>query len=134
MIQVLIVLHLQSKNGGVMDNKKINIRFSDYFSGQIVGRSSIDMVLKEIKNKGDYILDFENIDFISRSAVHQLLSLRNELKRKGVKIFFENVSNSVEPMIERVTNSMTNPKKNTPTLNLLEFKDEDELENYLNSL
>jgi len=114
-----------------MKKRRVNIRFSDYFTNQIGGRSSVDMVLKGIKKSGDYSLDFENIDFLSRSAAHQLLTLKNTLKRKGVDISFINVSDSIKLMFEKVANSMARNTKHSIPINRIDFKGEDELKNYL---
>ncbi|OGY84908.1 MAG: hypothetical protein A3F54_04145 [Candidatus Kerfeldbacteria bacterium RIFCSPHIGHO2_12_FULL_48_17] len=65
------------------------------------------MKTKEVK------LDFSDVEFVSRSAVHEFLSLRNQLQKKSWKkknIEFTNTNESVKEMFRTVAANIAIPK------------------------
>jgi len=114
-----------------MDNKRKNIKLSKYFFNQINSRSSIDLVIKRLKKEGIYSVDFGDIDFLSRAAAHQLVSLQNKLSKEGIDLTYVNVSNHVNSMIEKVEKSASNNEKHATFVKHLNFKKESELKDFL---
>lgn len=59
------------------------------------------------------VLDFQNVDFISRSAAHELLSLKELLKHNFLckkEVTFANVNESVAQILKAVATSRILPK------------------------
>lgn len=62
-------------------------------------------------------LDFSKVDFVSRSASHELLSLKEELKRKTFKskeVNFVNANDDVKKMFRTVAANKAIPEKSKP--------------------
>lgn len=62
-------------------------------------------------------LDFKNIEFISRSAAHELLLLKEELKRKILKkkeISFINTNKSINDLLRIIAANRALPKNKKP--------------------
>lgn len=58
-------------------------------------------------------LDFGEVEFISRSAAHELLSLKNDFKNKWFKnkeVNFVNVNDSIKEMLRVVAANIAMPK------------------------
>lgn len=64
---------------------------------------------RKIKNKS-LILDFKNVRFISRSAAHELVTLKERLA-KNRDIDFINLESEVENMIRLIASNRVAPKK-----------------------
>ena len=82
----------------------------------ISSRDIIEDFEKSIKRAPtfDIALDFNNVQFISRSASHQLLTLKEELANKLLKkkiISFINTNNDVTKMLRLVAASKALPQK-----------------------
>lgn len=114
-----------------MRNRRKNIKLSKYFFNQINSRSSIDFVIKRLKKEENYSVDFRDIDFLSRAAAHQLVSLHNKLSNEGIDITYVNVSNEVNAMIETVEKSSSDGVKHATFVKQLNLKGEDELKDFL---
>ncbi len=88
-----------------MSNLKTkNIRLSSFFSKSISSRSSISMLLDNDISDAIFILDFERIDFVSRSAAQQLELEKTKLKAKNVQIYLINTNDNINKMIELAKN------------------------------
>lgn len=62
-------------------------------------------------------LDFAKVDFISRSAAHELLSLKEDFRRKLFKkkeVDFINTNDDVKKMLRVVAMNKAVPEKNKP--------------------
>lgn len=82
-----------------------------------------DVIKREItKNKHKIInLDFSNVEFVSRSAAHEFISLQSELKNKFFNqkyINFINTNDNVKNMLRIVAANVAIPNRAIPTLNL----------------
>jgi|SRR3989338_742006 len=84
--------------------------------------SSRDIIVK-LKNSISKLkakkvsLDFSNVVFVSRSAAHELLIMKEELERKMVRkksIIFINTNNDVKEMIRTVASNRAIPERNKP--------------------
>ena len=63
------------------------------------------------------LLDFSNVQFVSRSAAHELLSLKEDLKRKVFKkkkVEFINTNEDVKKMLRIVAMNKAVPEKSKP--------------------
>jgi len=77
--------------------------------------------MRSYKAKIDKVnnLDFSNVEFISRSAAHELLKIREEYKVNENKYLnIKNANENVFKMLEIVAKSMV-VKKEVPKLNLV---------------
>lgn len=84
----------------------------------IVGSRDLMPVLAEAINKADaksVDLDFREVEFVSRSAAHALLLMKEDLQRKWLNkkyIAFVNASNNVQEMFRVVASNRAVPKLN----------------------
>lgn len=101
----------------------------------IVGSRDLMPILAEAVNKADATsvdLDFSEVEFVSRSATHALLLMKEDLQRKWLNkkyIVFINASENVQEMFRIVAANRAIPKNNELNvqiekinINLLETK------------
>ena len=68
-------------------------------------------------NKKNIRLDLNDIEFVSRSAAHALLLMKEDLKRtlpQKKEVVFINANKDVEKMLRTVAANLALPKKNKP--------------------
>lgn len=117
-----------------MESKRQNIVLSNKFLNQINSRASIYAIIGRLKRNKHYSIDFKNIDFISRAAAHELVSLQSKLLSRGIDVTYINVPSNINLMIHRVEESNKSNTKNATFVKHLKFKGEKELHNYLLAL
>lgn len=77
-------------------------------------------------------VDFAKIEFLSRTATHELLVIQNNLSSKGVDISFLNLSPEVNEMLELVKKSIGKEKQaGFRFVKWLNFENEKEYQQYL---
>ena len=82
----------------------------------IVGSRDLMPILAEAVNKADaksVDLDFREVEFVSRSAAHELLLMKEDLQRKWLNkkyISFTNASDNVQEMFRVVAANRAVPK------------------------
>lgn len=77
-------------------------------------------------------VDFGKIEFLSRTATHELLMIQENLSSKGVDISFLNISPQVNEMLELVQKSIGKEKKSGfRFVKWLSFEDEEKYKEYL---
>ena len=77
-------------------------------------------------------VNFEKIEFLSRTAAHELLIIQGNLSSKGVDISFLNVGPQVNEMLELVKKSLGKEKKaGFRFVKWLNFENEDKYQDYL---
>lgn len=94
--------------------KKI-IKMAKYFAPVISSRDITDSLESAIlKSKSKIVdLDFSDVEFISRSAAHALLSMKEILQRRVVKkkeISFVNANEEVKEMLRIIAANRALPK------------------------
>lgn len=103
-----------------IDKKPVRIRLNKLLA-EIINSRDVADVLKDNIKKTDaksVVLDFTDIKFISRSAAHSLLLLKEKLETLNKKyISFENAANDVSEMLRIVSANKTYPKKEKPEFN-----------------
>lgn len=109
--------------------KKIALR--DIFDLQLSGRSAVDSVFADISGVHHLILDFTSIEFISRSAAHQLLSRLDNLQKERLSVEMISLSPEVSSMLKKVRQSIKNPKKLATYVEILTFSSEKEMEDFV---
>ena len=57
------------------------IKLSELFVEQISGRSAVNAIFSELEGVHHLILDFAGIQFISRSAAHELITQMEEVQK-----------------------------------------------------
>ncbi len=100
----------------------------------INSRESIKLLFNHISNNERYIIDFQKIDFISRAAAHELLIQIEEGQAKGIDISIQNLSSSVNQMIESVSKSRKSNAKKATFVKQVEFDSESDLISYLQAI
>ncbi len=80
-----------------------NIKLHDTFGSLIMTRKAIINLFNSLTNKNEIILDFKDIEFISRSAVHEYL--RQKLIC-NLRIREANMSHNVKAMFVLVSKQL----------------------------
>ncbi len=95
--------------------KKLNIR-TLFAASSLSTRSSAELIQKKIEeilashaeNPSKIVLDFEGMQFISRSFAHELLQLQDSYRQRKKVISLSNLSEDLESMIALVQRSKEN--------------------------
>lgn len=99
---------------------KVTIDLAKFLAPIITSRDITDNYLKEaiIKANSNLVdLDFKEVEFISRSAAHELLLIKEDLLRKFLKkkdISFVNTNESVKKMLRIIAANRALPKRTKP--------------------
>ena len=113
-----------------MKNKIIKIK--DKIAEMLATRQTIIQLFNDILNyqEKNIILDFEKVEFISRSASDQLYK---ELKKHEKRIKMINASENVKKMMEIVEKTQYGAKRQLYKVPILEFENKD-LSNFLQTI
>lgn len=88
---------------------KMSLNVAEHIA-PVIGSRDVLNVLREKIEKAEtqpVVLDFTDVEFISRSAAHALLKLQEDL----LNTEFVNTNQAVSDMLEIVAKSKTQPKK-----------------------
>lgn len=107
------------------------IELSHLFDRQISGRSAVDSVFSSLEGVHHLVLDFSSIQFISRSAAHQLISTIDLLQNNKITVELISLELEVEKMLSTVRKSIEKPKKLATYVEFLTFSNEVELEKFI---
>ncbi len=104
-----------------MKNQIFTINVAQKLGKTISSRDVCLELVKFIKSAKEKIvcLDFTLVEFISRSAAHELLMIRADFERKRLfkkKIEFINLNDDVKNMIRIVAANLASPKTAKPTM------------------
>jgi len=97
--------------------KKVTIKMADVIAPIIGSRDLVDSLEKSVSRaKADLVeLDFRKVEFVSRSAAHALLIMKEDFLRKASSskkdISFVNVNEDIEMMLRTVAANRALPKK-----------------------
>ena len=104
------------------------------FSGldSLKSRSAVRSFFQISGNVETVKVDFAKIEFLSRTAAHEILVMQNSLSSKGVDISFLNVGTQVNQMLELVKKSLGKEKQaGFRFVKWLNFENEKKYEDYL---
>lgn len=86
---------------------KTVLKIAELISTDIRSRANADIIRSAIDGiKGDIILDFAGVVFVSRSFTDELYNIMGEYK----KVSLENMSNMVKSMLDAVTAGRTSKR------------------------
>lgn len=107
----------------------MKIKIKELISDNIRSRFNGDILRTAIsKEKGQIVLDFSNVEFISRTFADELYNIVNENKN----ISIENMNDFVGTMYGIVKNGRASTRHPVESdAKILEFKDMDSLSEYL---
>lgn len=108
-----------------------NINLSKLFDRQISGRSAVDSIFSSLEGVHHLILDFSSIEFISRSAAHQLISVVDQLQKNRISVELKCLDPELAKMLSKVRRSIEKPVKLATYVEFLSFSDEKELEKFV---
>ncbi|MFA5249024.1 MAG: STAS domain-containing protein [Candidatus Paceibacterota bacterium] len=93
--------------------KKAQLNMAELIAPMISSRDVVDILKKAIKKTKSRSVDFDfsEVRFVSRSAAHALLMLKEELNSQEIEINFINTQNAVKDMIRIVAANRAVPKK-----------------------
>lgn len=91
------------------DTSKLTLNVAQLIAPVIGSRDVINVLRDAIKeaDKSSVVLDFAEVEFISRSAAHALLKLQEESEKR---VEFANANDAVENMLRIVTESKNLPR------------------------
>lgn len=104
------------------------------FSGldSIKTRDAVRSFLQFSEEVQGLVIDFATIDFLSRTAAHELLVVQNNLSSRGIDISFINVGSQVNDMLDMVKKSLGKEKQaGFRFVKWLSFEDEKKYRDYL---
>jgi len=94
-------------------NKQKTILLYDLVSSQLNSRAYVQSLFSTMDDVG-LVLDFSKIDFVSRSAIHELIKQQAIASQQGRAINVIRMSTEVKKMYTMVKNSIETPTdKNT---------------------
>ena len=101
-------------------DSKTSIKVAKVLASIIGSRDVISVLKSHVfeSDKPSVVLDFESIQFISRSAAHELLLFQEELRQKGKELVFDNTNKDIVDMLRIVAANRAVPAKKS------EFKPE----------
>ena len=104
-----------------MKDPQTKIRMIQALASIISSRDVIDLLKSQILKSDikSVVLDFTDVQFISRSAAHELLLVKEELRHKNKELSFENTNQDVTEMLRIVAANRALPNAKQP-----EFKPE----------
>jgi hypothetical protein len=110
----------------------VNVR--SILGTHIIGRDAVDILLKKQKRDPHaIILDFAGVEFISRSASHQLLRAVKRNNENGTQTTITNVAPSIRPMLEVVERTMFASAPPLITVESISISTLDQLDSFLTS-
>lgn len=92
------------------DQSKLTLNVAQHIA-PVIGSRDVINVLRDATNKADQpsvVLDFANVEFISRSAAHALLKLQEESEKQ---VEFANTNEAVHNMLRIVAESKNRPRQ-----------------------
>lgn len=94
-----------------------------------------DAVRSAFRNAFEYNIiwvDFAHIKFLSRTAAHEILTIKKSLNEEDIDVSFANLSSQVNEMLDLVENSSNLPKDaDFRFVKWLSFKNQEDYKNYL---
>lgn len=98
-------------------SKQYTINMAELVAPIISSRDVISAVREEVERQAQPVvqLDFANVQFISRSAAHELLQMKEQLANKEpkVQVEFQNTNEEVAKMLRVVASNRAVPKEPT---------------------
>ena len=93
-------------------NEKIKINIAQLIAPLVSSRDTLSILRQEVeKNPAEAVdFDFQNVEFISRSAAHEFLLLKEELRQNNIQVNFVNTNPDVTAMLRIVAANRAVPK------------------------
>lgn len=120
------------------------IKLKNIFGRSIHLRASVDLLKEKIyklkieaRDLKDINLDFEGIEFVSRSAAHEILKLKSEIEKDGIFLSFSNQNEFVRRMFEIVAKQIRPEYKRHQRksgIKVIKIKDINKLEELFNEM
>ena len=109
--------------------KKIALK--ELFDTQISSRSAVDSVFSDLQGIQHIELDFSAIQFVSRSAAHQLISTVDQLQKSRITVEMQSLHPEVSKMLAKVRESIKKPIKLATYVEFLSFSSDEEMEDFV---
>lgn len=119
-----------------MNTSKSNsfkIRVRDYFSENISSRDAIALLFnRKFEPEQNIIIDFSEVEFITRSATHQLLKEIERLEERfKCTVTLESTPTEVSSMLKIVRESLVHSIKQKSDVHQVSFNSTSELNQFL---
>lgn len=109
----------------------IRLRISDYLSNTVHTREAVDNLFRaiDLNEVSAIYLNFEGIDFISRSFADELVKHMSLLKKEHYEVELLNLSDEINQMLNKVGES--NTTRTFAEFQFIDLLDEKSLEQFL---
>ena len=98
----------------------------------IKSRDAVRSFFNHLEEANEVTVNFSKIEFLSRTAAHELLLIQEKLSSKGVDVSFLNVDPEINKMLELVKKSKGREKKaGFRFVKWLNFESEEKYQDYL---
>lgn len=103
----------------IIRKSEATIEVAKFLASNIGSRDIVDVLQDQILNSNSslVILDFKNVNFVSRSAAHEFLLIQEKLRQEHKEIIFNNLNNDISEMIRVVAANRAAPKSNKSEFN-----------------
>ena len=121
-----------------MTSKKhhIKLNLSEHFKNSVSSRAAvINLFTIDLSDIKILEINFSDIDFVSRSATHQLIKEKERLENKlHIKVNFSSVNNAVKEMFAIVNKSIESPPTKVSEIHRIHFSTQKEFSNFLSRI
>ncbi|MFA5817360.1 MAG: STAS domain-containing protein [Bacteroidales bacterium] len=104
----------------------LKYRVFEIAGNSVLSRAIVDLLFARIYSQAsqELILDFEDVEFISRSAAHQLLINKKQFEiQNSTNLLFINLLSNLEKTISTVQESMRSKIQVNPKIEVIESED-----------
>jgi anti-anti-sigma regulatory factor len=106
-----------------MNNTTNSIYIAEKIAKIVSSRDLVSQLKKEVlkRKESPVKLDFTKVEFVSRSAAHEFLTLQDDMQNrlfKKRKVQFVNTSENIKQMFRVVAANMAMPKNQKPDVEL----------------
>lgn len=100
----------------IIKKQKTIIQVARVLATIIGSRDVVDLLKNPIlkANSQSVVLSFKDVEFISRSAAHELLLLKETVRQKNKELVFENTNKDITEMLRVVAANRALPKMGKP--------------------
>lgn len=114
---------------------KAKIKISEKYKNFLNTRESIETLFNDNNESvSELEFDFRDIQFISRSSADQFYKLKIKFESNNKKITISNANDTVINMLQTVSNTQTIQNRRSEKIQIFNFNETKELEDYLLSI
>ncbi len=116
--------------------KSLIVHINSQLGETVNTRGALSTLLSKIQlqEKSTLVVDFSDVEFISRAFADELVKKREEWQQKGIKVILQNVGENVLNMLNAVARTQQAKKRNTEEVQVIHYSELSALDDFLLSL